>query len=301
MATCIAAGATSLLRFRLIFLAAVVLFYVQLSAWMPEALSSRRDVWDWEQVYQAATQRNDAARIIHLGNGTSYNPPFIQAPWVRRGEPIQEHWLWRFEEGPIDWERIEKQLANASIVLTAPGYIGELADRQDRDNIHNDELVRRLRGDSRFDGPVTFEMGGYHDHATVMAFFRRSPPLRSWRVASGLASWEGPYPHLRLPFAVRWGLGPETRMYFVMDDGLSSILRLRCLSYRPRQSITMLVDGHEVGRYSFDQVGVITSISVPLRVAAGEHEVTLRYASWSEGPRAEAVLFQKIDIVSSGD
>jgi hypothetical protein len=240
-----------------------------------------------------------------LGNGISFSPPFIQAPWVQRGRTVWERWLWRFEEGPIDWNKIERELAQATVVLTAPGYIGDLTDKQDRDNVHNDEFVQRLRADLRFEESFKFDMGaGSQDRATVVAFVRRFSPVgelppsgSAWNVASGLAGWEGPYPNLSLPFLVRWGMGPETRLSFETSDNAPWILQLTCLSYLPQQAMTVLLDGNQVTRHSFEQTGVMKHIAIPLRQRAGAHELTLRYARWAEGARPEAVLFQKIQIV----
>jgi hypothetical protein len=63
------------------------------------------------------------------------------------------------------------------VVLTAPGYVGDRGDKQDLDNAHNGELVRRLAGDGRFAELGPLDLGGRHDGATIVVFVRR--PVRS--------------------------------------------------------------------------------------------------------------------------
>jgi hypothetical protein len=172
MAACIAAGAAGVLRSRLVWLAAAALLYVQLSFWTDEAIHSRRDPWDWDALYRAVQHEREPLTVVHLGNGTSFNTPFIRAPWVRRDKPLVHHWLWRYEDGPIDWTKIEREIGEADVVVTAPGYVGDPADKQDRDNAHNQAFAERLRADRRFAELEPLALGGPVDHATIASFTR---------------------------------------------------------------------------------------------------------------------------------
>jgi 4-amino-4-deoxy-L-arabinose transferase-like glycosyltransferase len=75
MAVCIAAGAMGVFQSRLLLMVAVGLLSVQVWTGATEAFASRRDVWDWDRLYLAIQPHADPIRIVHLGNGTSFNPP----------------------------------------------------------------------------------------------------------------------------------------------------------------------------------------------------------------------------------
>jgi hypothetical protein len=130
------------------------------------------ELWDWEPLRQACQERhltNPALR--YLGNGSSYCIPQISYPWVRRNEPATVAFLWRYEEGPIDWEVIRTKLAEADVALTALNYEGLAADKQPWDNAHNGELATLLKDDSRFEGPIEIDVGA-RPPARIVAFFR---------------------------------------------------------------------------------------------------------------------------------
>jgi hypothetical protein len=106
---------------------------------------TQRDQWNWEEVRRIAVSRGLINPVIaHLGNGPAFNTPQIQYPWVCHGEPVRETWLWRYEDGSLDWTKLEDQLTSTEIVLTAPHYFGDEFDKDGLDNAHNDELARRL-------------------------------------------------------------------------------------------------------------------------------------------------------------
>src|SRR5262249_9819923 len=109
----------------------------------------------------------------------------------------------------------------------------------------------------------------------------------------GLGAWEGPYPTLGVPFRVRWGYGPETRLRFRTSDDAPRTLRFVASSYR-QQTMTVVLDGTVVTRVTFDEDDVMRERSIPLTQRAGEHELALRYAHWSD--RGHAVLFRAIEI-----
>jgi 4-amino-4-deoxy-L-arabinose transferase-like glycosyltransferase len=138
----------------------------------PSQVLAAHELWDWEALRQACQDRhltNPALR--YLGNGVSYCIPQISHPWVRRNEPATVAFLWRYEEGPIDWERIRTKLAEANVVITALNYQGLVADKQPLDNAHNGELATVLENDPRFEGPVEIDVGA-RPPAKIVAFFR---------------------------------------------------------------------------------------------------------------------------------
>jgi 4-amino-4-deoxy-L-arabinose transferase-like glycosyltransferase len=138
----------------------------------PSQVLAARELWNWEALRQACQDRHLANPVLqYLGNGSSYCIPHISHPWVRRNEPATVAFLWRYEEGPIDWKRIRAKLAKANVVLTVLNYQGLVADKQPLDNAHNSELAALLKNDPRFEGPVEIDVGA-RPPAQIVAFFR---------------------------------------------------------------------------------------------------------------------------------
>jgi len=116
--------------------------------------------WNWGPLRDIAISHNiTSPSIAHLGNGSSFSSHHMKVAWGRQGEGISAKWLWRHENGEIDWAKIENDLLNVNIVLTAPGYKGNPLDKQELDNQHNTEFAERLRLDKRFMAPITLKMG----------------------------------------------------------------------------------------------------------------------------------------------
>jgi 4-amino-4-deoxy-L-arabinose transferase-like glycosyltransferase len=147
---------------------------VQLATIIIPAQNNLSEQWDWEKLRQAAIAhqlRNPV--IVHLGNGSAFNPPQIIYPWVRANEPIkQEKWLWRYEEGEIDWNKVEDIIKSGDAIITAPEYIGDKSDKQDLDNKHNLELVQRLEKNPDFLSPISLMMGR-DNNVKILVFFRK--------------------------------------------------------------------------------------------------------------------------------
>jgi len=138
----------------------------------PSQVLTSCELWDWENLWQACQDRRLANPAIqYLGNSGNYCIPQISHPWVRRNEPATVAFLWRYEEGPIDWELIRTKLAEANVVITALNYQGLVADKQPLDNAHNAELAALLKDDPRFEGPIEIHVGA-RPPAQIVAFFR---------------------------------------------------------------------------------------------------------------------------------
>jgi hypothetical protein len=94
----------------------------------------------------------------------------MQYPWLQQGLTFPDvTWLWRYEDGPIDWQKVMDSAAKSDLVLTAPHYIGQITDRQDTDNQHNAEFAERLAQDPRFLPPLHLLMGQL-DPVEVLVF-----------------------------------------------------------------------------------------------------------------------------------
>jgi hypothetical protein len=70
-------------------------------------------------------------------------------------------WLWRYEDGTFDWQKVMGSAAGSDLVVTAPYYRGEAVIKEDEDNRHNSEFAQRLSQDSRFQGPILFQVGRF--------------------------------------------------------------------------------------------------------------------------------------------
>jgi 4-amino-4-deoxy-L-arabinose transferase-like glycosyltransferase len=147
---------------------------VQLTTIIMPVQRNLSEQWDWEKLRQVSIEhRLKNPAIVHLGNGAAFNTPQIIYPWIRANEPIeQEKWLWRYDEGEIDWNKVEAIIRTANTIVTAPEYIGNKSDKQDLDNKHNLELVQRLQKNSDFLVPISLMMGRNND-VKVLVFFRK--------------------------------------------------------------------------------------------------------------------------------
>jgi hypothetical protein len=81
-------------------------------------------------------------------------------------------WLWRYEEGPVDWQKVMDSAAQSDIVLTAPHYSG-VAPEDKLYNQHNAEFADRLSRDPRYQEPIHLEMGRF-DPVEVVVFVKKT-------------------------------------------------------------------------------------------------------------------------------
>lgn len=134
--------------------------------------TSTIDEWNWDGLYALVESHGLREPLIeHLGNGITFNPAAIEWPWISRGQAVREEWIWRFEQGPIDWRRVGLQADSADVLVTAPAWPGDPRDQQPLDNEYNREFERRLMATRLFDPPDTLRLGT--SHTLVLVFFRR--------------------------------------------------------------------------------------------------------------------------------
>ncbi len=130
----------------------------------------RFDQWNWGPLrdisYGCAV---GMPKISFLGSGREFDPVQIEYPWVlsdlssRQAKVVlpDVKWLWRYEDGPIDWHRVMDAAGDTDLVVTAPHYVGEVENKEDLDNQYNAEFADRFSSDSRFRGPIRLEMGRF--------------------------------------------------------------------------------------------------------------------------------------------
>ncbi|OKH40174.1 hypothetical protein NIES2119_04450 [[Phormidium ambiguum] IAM M-71] len=122
----------------------------------------RREQWDWSPVREIVNQQKITNPLItYLGNYGTFNPPQIALPWVRENEPVNVAWLWQYPWGEINWNQVLTAAKSSNVVITAPQLIGGKADKQDLDNQHNAEFVKRLEKMPEFSPPIKLMMGRY--------------------------------------------------------------------------------------------------------------------------------------------
>jgi len=149
---------------------------------LPWRTMARFDQWDWGPVREISKNCNlESPAIGYLGGGREFNPTAIRYPWVAAVAPSHLHtlafphvtWLWRYEDGPVDWQAVMNAATQADIVLTAPGFVGEVENRDDKDNQHNSEVAQRLTVDPHFQGPIRFQVGRF-EPIEIAVFLKRT-------------------------------------------------------------------------------------------------------------------------------
>jgi 4-amino-4-deoxy-L-arabinose transferase-like glycosyltransferase len=142
---------------------------------LPWRVMIRFDQWDWKPLMDVADNCGLGTPLIsYLGDGRAFNPPQLMYYWILQDKNISEpHWLWRYEEGPLDWQKVMTSVESSDIVLTAPNYVGQPSDKQDLDNQHNAEFVERMNQDSHFRLFTHLKMGRF-EPVDVVVFTKRT-------------------------------------------------------------------------------------------------------------------------------
>jgi 4-amino-4-deoxy-L-arabinose transferase-like glycosyltransferase len=151
---------------------------------LPWQVMAQYDQWDWAPVLNISRDCGfSAPKIVYLGNGRSFDTPQIQFAWISKGLPPPDAvWLWRMEDGMIDWNKVMNAADQSDMVITAPGFVGETAIKEDIDNEHNVEFADRLAHDRQFAPPVTLDMGHFQP-VKVQVFVRNVPGCSSQQAA----------------------------------------------------------------------------------------------------------------------
>lgn len=141
---------------------------------LPLEVMARVEQWDWKPVRDISVACGvESPKISYLGGGRAFCPPQIVYPWVASGMAAPEvKWLWRYEQGPLNWQEIMKSVSDSDIVLTAPHYVGQITDKQDLDNQYNAQFAERLARDPRFNPPIRLHMGRF-EPVEVLLFLKK--------------------------------------------------------------------------------------------------------------------------------
>lgn len=140
----------------------------------------RFDQWDWTRVRNISQSCGlDVPKIAYLGDGRAFNLPQIEYSWISKGQaPPEVTWLWRYENGVFDWQKTMDAADQNDIVITAPGFIGEVKEKEDLDNQYNSEFADRLSRDSNFRHPTMLAMGRF-EPVQVLVFVKSALVCRT--------------------------------------------------------------------------------------------------------------------------
>lgn len=140
------------------------------------------DQWEWTPVLGISHECGvTSPKISYLGAGTAFDKEQILRPWVAEaastGLATLPHpdvtWLWHYEEGPIDWQKVMASAGASDLVITAPDYVAGDGGGTDLDNQYNSELAGRLSKDPSFRQPIRLEMGRFKP-VRVLVFANRN-------------------------------------------------------------------------------------------------------------------------------
>jgi len=130
----------------------------------------RFDQWDWSPVRTISQSCGaDSPKISYLGDGLAFDMPQIEYPWIaQKLAPPDVTWLWRSEEGPLDWQKVMDSAGQSDIVITAPKFVGEPLIKENLDNEPNAEFANRLSQDRRFRAPIRLTMGRFEANEVLV-------------------------------------------------------------------------------------------------------------------------------------
>ena len=122
------------------------------------------------------------------------------------------------------------------------------------------------------------------------------PAFYGWKREIGLAAVEGPYPQWNLPH-IRWGLSPETVLYF-QGDGLPIDLVIEARrNSRPGQRLQINLNGKDYPSLPFGESLEFQRLITTMPTMPGENQLILKCdESGAWGPPNSSVLFKTLQI-----
>jgi hypothetical protein len=117
------------------------------------------DHTDWTRLRDVIPE--PSPRIAFLGGWPSLSQPEIRYDFMRDGKgDVAATWLWRSDEGEIDWATAMREVMRSDAVLVIPpAALLTRTDYERQDNLHNAELISRVRATGAFEEAVPFRIG----------------------------------------------------------------------------------------------------------------------------------------------
>lgn len=128
--------------------------------------------------------------------------------------------------------------------------------------------------------------------------FKRPGRFEGYEELGGIGEVEGPYPQWGLP-AVRWGLGPRTRLRVTAPPGAGRKLSMSAQAQLADQEMTVRVDGLPVLHHRFEEVGRFYDLEIPLGAHTESPVIELDYGRALAGGLERqrlAVLFRVLRV-----
>jgi hypothetical protein len=127
--------------------------------------------------------------------------------------------------------------------------------------------------------------------------FEKAGAFFGWTPVAGFLPEEGPYPDWSLP-RVRWGTGPSSVLSLKDVRGAPQRLIVLARPYANGMTMTIHVDGVEIGRHTFPDAEGFGRVEVPLGTRAAGQRVELRYDTWDKSDaQSRALLFRKLKVI----
>ncbi|MEM8614308.1 MAG: glycosyltransferase family 39 protein, partial [Cyanobacteria bacterium P01_H01_bin.105] len=141
----------------------------------PTSVMRLEEQWNWTPLYELAQQnRFQIPKIGYLGSAKTLNPPQLSLPWVMAGETTKVVQLWKFTDGPIDWDPLIKRALTKDILVTfAPRASSTDSDIETLENQHNLEFSERIAQTDQFMPLITISMGKFST-STVHVFTHKA-------------------------------------------------------------------------------------------------------------------------------
>ncbi|MBN2375536.1 MAG: glycosyltransferase family 39 protein [Sedimentisphaerales bacterium] len=150
-------------------------------------LFTHREQWDWRKLQNYCDSEGlRQPSIAYLGNLNTLNPPQISYPWIkRRDDQVKIKWLWRIEDGCLDWSVVMSEVKKYDVVIV-PSRLHESLQGKPRhsmvmDNVHNQEFLTHLQNDSSFAMGPLLTMGR-NDPLPVYVFLRKNRSVEEPRL-----------------------------------------------------------------------------------------------------------------------
>jgi hypothetical protein len=182
----------------------------------------------------------------------------------------------------------------SDFVVAADSRVGEFYNFLPAAAVQDQSLASiRQRGDFQLVATVPSETGG------KFYVFQRPPKFGDWEEATNLGPEEGPYPQWQLP-VVRWGYYPSVSLTVRASSAGTYRLRAGTRAQVDGQEITILLDGRAAAHHIFTQTSRFEDLEVPLNLAAGGHELDLKFAKYQTlayGQRPGGALFERLQFL----
>jgi hypothetical protein len=152
---------------------------------LPWRSLARFDQWNWQPLADLSESCHLLSpKIAYLGGGREFNPAAMEYPWAANADGRlamsypDAKWLWRYEDGAPDWQKIIGAAKQSDFIITAPNYVGEVRQHDDLDNEYNAKFAKELSRDHNLEKAFDFYVGRF-EPVEIVIFRRRDASCES--------------------------------------------------------------------------------------------------------------------------